>query len=101
MGREATNFPYETFKLIDAKVVRNAYGTQVDSFIEEFEFVGENIDAMFIRAPKFAELGKDVQVLAELSGSPVIVRNEKHLMATCHPELACELAVHKYFIENF
>lgn len=101
MGREATNFPYDTFHLIDAKVERNAYGTQVDSFLDSFNFNGKSADAMFIRAPKFSDLGGEVETLAEVNGSPVIVRNSRHLMATCHPELAGELAIHKYFIENF
>jgi 5'-phosphate synthase pdxT subunit len=101
MGREASNFPYETFNLIDVKIERNAYGTQVDSFLDSFEFLDSPIDAMFIRAPKFTTLGKDVEVLATFNSDPVIVRNNHHLMATCHPELANELAVHHYFIDSF
>lgn len=101
MGKEATNFKYPTFNLIDVKVHRNAYGTQVDSFLDEVRFQDKMIDVMFIRAPKFSDLGQDVQVLASEDEDPIIVRNKHHLMATCHPELTGETAVHEYFVNEF
>jgi 5'-phosphate synthase pdxT subunit len=101
MGTSATNFNYPTFGLIDTKVHRNAYGTQVDSFQDEIDFQGKKIDVMFIRAPKFSDLGDDVTVLSTIGDDPIIVRNERHLMATCHPELCGETAVHDYFISSF
>ena len=100
MGRESTDFEWETLNLIDVSVARNAYGTQVDSFIDEFTFNGNTVEAMFIRAPKFTSVG-NAEVMAEHNGLPVIVRNEHHMMMTCHPELTNELEVHRYFIDTF
>jgi pyridoxal 5'-phosphate synthase pdxT subunit len=101
MGKQASNFPYQTLNLIDAFVERNAYGTQVDSFIDDFDFLGKRIEAMFIRAPKFKDIGDTVKVLSYHNGDPVIIHNDEHLMATCHPELTRTTDVHQFFIETF
>ena len=101
MGSSATDFEWDTFNLIDVRVDRNAYGTQVDSFIDTFKFNGSDVESMFIRAPKFLEIGQDVDVLANHENNPVVVRNENHLMMTCHPELTNELKIHEYFIKEF
>jgi 5'-phosphate synthase pdxT subunit len=47
-----TNNGLETLGAIDIRIRRNAYGRQVDSFIDEVEFMGERIEAVFIRAAK-------------------------------------------------
>lgn len=101
MGREVTNFDFPNFNLIDAKVHRNAYGTQVDSFVDEIQFMDQSVDVMFIRAPKFSDLGKETTVLATHNDNPVVLRNSAHLMSTCHPELTGETAIHDYFIREF
>ena len=101
MGSSATDFNFETFKLIDVKVDRNAYGTQVDSFIDTFRFNNKTVESMFIRAPKFIEVSDKVEILSIHNGIPVVVRNESHLMMTCHPELTTELEIHRYFINEF
>lgn len=101
MGSSATDFPFETFNLIDVKVDRNAYGTQVDSFIDTFEFNNKTVESMFIRAPKFIAVAENVEVLSVHNGIPVVVQNKNHLMMTCHPELTSELEIHRYFIETF
>ena len=101
MGKQASDFPYKTLNLIDVYVERNAYGTHVDSFIDHFDFFGNSIEAMFIRAPKFKEIGDSVSVLSSYNQSPVVVSNKDHLMATCHPELTKTVDIHKYFIETF
>jgi len=91
-------------KLIDVDVMRNAYGRQVDSFTSEITL---NLDpqhphpfhAMFIRAPRIRRIGKGVEVLAELNGEPVLVRQGLHMGATFHPELTLDTIVHAYFAE--
>lgn len=91
--------------IIDAEVSRNAFGRQIDSFTEDLDFNGiENqsnkFNAVFIRAPKIANTGKNVQVLATLQdGSPVAIKQGKILGTCFHPELTMDSRIHKYFIE--
>ena len=60
--------------LIDLEVSRNAYGRQVASFEADLELEGEDepLRGVFIRAPRVAEAGPEVEVLAELDGEPVL-----------------------------
>ena len=58
-----------TFGGIDITVRRNAFGRQVDSFESDLNFDGAPLRAVFIRAPWVEEVGKEVEVLAEVRGS--------------------------------
>ena len=95
----------ETFGGIDMTVRRNAFGRQVDSFESELDFAGQQLHAVFIRAPWVEELGSEVEVISSVNtpageSHPVAVR-QKHLMATSfHPELTHDLAVHRYFFDE-
>jgi 5'-phosphate synthase pdxT subunit len=89
-------------RVLDATVVRNAYGRQIDSFRARVatEIPGaEEIEAVFIRAPKIKALGSGVEVLARHEGDPVIVRQGNILGCTFHPELVEGAAVHRWFLE--
>ena len=69
----------ETFGGINIEVERNAFGRQVDSFEEDLEFkglTGPKFRAVFIRAPWVAKLGEGVEVLSEIDGHAVAVRQE-------------------------
>lgn len=89
----------ETLGLMDIKVKRNAYGRQLDSFEGKLDFDRGEIDAVFIRAPKIVSIGKQVEVLAELNGEIVAVREGNLLATTFHPEMTDDLTVHRYFME--
>jgi pyridoxal 5'-phosphate synthase pdxT subunit len=84
--------------LLDATVVRNAYGRQADSFETEVEApaLGGRIAAVFIRAPRFDHLGAEVEVLAARGDEPVLLRQGHVLAATFHPELTRSHAVHAH-----
>jgi 5'-phosphate synthase pdxT subunit len=86
---------------LDATVVRNAYGRQVDSFQARIEGpgLGEPLEAIFIRAPRFRGLGPTVEVLARLAEEPVLVRQGRVLAATFHPELTRSRGLHRLFVE--
>src|SRR6266550_4776496 len=62
--------------VLDLEVNRNAYGRQVASFEADLELAGdgEPLRGVFIRAPRVAEVGAEVEVLAELDGEPVLLR---------------------------
>jgi pyridoxal 5'-phosphate synthase pdxT subunit len=87
--------------LVDLEVDRNAYGRQVASFEADLDLAGEEepLRGVFIRAPRVRELGADVEVLAELDGEPVLVRDGRFLLASFHPELTGDTRVHERFLE--
>ena len=87
--------------LADLEVDRNAYGRQVASFEADLELEGDErpFRGVFIRAPRVREAGPDVQVLAELDGEPVLLRDGRVLVAAFHPELTDDPRVHERFLE--
>jgi pyridoxal 5'-phosphate synthase pdxT subunit len=91
----------EHLDLVDVEVRRNAYGRQVASFETDLDLAGdrEPLRGVFIRAPRIAEAGREVEVLAELDGEPVLVRQGRFLAATFHPELTDDTRVHERFLE--
>jgi pyridoxal 5'-phosphate synthase pdxT subunit len=87
--------------LVDISVRRNAYGRQVASFEAAVELAGdaEPLTGVFIRAPRVEDVGADVEVLAELDGEPVLLRQGRFLVASFHPELTGDTRVHERFLE--
>jgi 5'-phosphate synthase pdxT subunit len=87
--------------LADIGVRRNAYGRQVASFEADLELDGEEapLRGVFIRAPEIETVGPGVEVLAELDGTPVLVRDGRILAASFHPELTDDSRVHERFLE--
>jgi pyridoxal 5'-phosphate synthase pdxT subunit len=73
----------------------------VASFETDLDLAGERepLRGVFIRAPRIAEAGPEVEVLAELDGEPVLVRQGRFLAATFHPELTDDTRVHERFLE--
>lgn len=87
--------------LLDVKVRRNAYGTQIDSFRAPLSTSipgAEELEGVFIRAPKIVGTGANVEVLALHDGNPVLVREGNILGATFHPELVPGAFVHTWFL---
>jgi 5'-phosphate synthase pdxT subunit len=87
--------------LVDVAVRRNAFGRQVASFEADLELDGEEepLRGVFIRAPRVEEVGPEVEVLAELDGEPVLLREGRFLVASFHPELTEDTRVHERFLE--
>jgi 5'-phosphate synthase pdxT subunit len=87
--------------VLDLEVARNAYGRQVASFEADLVLAGdeEPLRGVFIRAPRVAEAGPDVEVLAELDGEPVLLREGRVLVASFHPELTGDTRVHERFLD--
>ena len=86
---------------IDATVERNAYGRQRESFAEEgVARLGDRqvpVEMVYIRAPRIRRLGPRAEVLASRDGEPVMAREGTVLVASFHPELTDDPAVHRYF----
>jgi len=87
--------------LLDLEVSRNAYGRQVASFEADLELSGEDepLHGVFIRAPRVLDAGPGVEVLAELDGEPVLLRQGRTIVAAFHPELTDDTRVHERFLE--
>jgi 5'-phosphate synthase pdxT subunit len=87
--------------LADLVVDRNAYGRQVRSFEAEVALAGDEcpLEGVFIRAPRIRELGPEVEVLGEMDGEPVLVRDGRLLLAAFHPELTDDTRVHERFLD--
>jgi pyridoxal 5'-phosphate synthase pdxT subunit len=89
--------------LIDIGVERNAYGRQRESFegrgTAALNGAPVPIDMMFIRAPRIRRMGEGVQSLARRDEETVMARQGHVLVATFHPELTDDPAVHRYFCE--
>jgi 5'-phosphate synthase pdxT subunit len=87
--------------LVDVVVDRNAYGRQVASFEADLALAGEDepLRGVFIRAPRVAELGPEVEVLAIHDGEPVLLRQGRFVLASFHPELTGDTRVHRLFME--
>jgi 5'-phosphate synthase pdxT subunit len=87
--------------LADFVVDRNAYGRQVASFEADLALVGEErpFRGVFIRAPRVRDVGSGVEVLAELDGEPVLLRDGRVLVAAFHPELTDDARIHERFIQ--
>jgi pyridoxal 5'-phosphate synthase pdxT subunit len=85
--------------LLDVAVRRNAYGRQIDSFESDVDVRGMGpVRAVFIRAPMIEKVGKDVEVLAELGGHPIAVRQGRLLGAAFHPEIAGDARMHQQLL---
>lgn len=120
LAKRVQNPDQYSFGLIDIDIRRNAYGRQVDSFINtELSWTTEGVqvlnrigsglsaiaekkvEAVFIRAPRITRIGSGVASLIELDGEPVLVQQNNILAATFHPEMSRNAgAVHQLFLSQ-
>jgi pyridoxal 5'-phosphate synthase pdxT subunit len=87
--------------LADYVCRRNAFGRQLQSFEEDLRIEGlgeEPLRAVFIRAPWVEERGPGVEVLAEVKGHPVAVRDGSILAVAFHAELTDDSRLHAAFM---
>ena len=80
---------------------RNAFGRQRHSFEQDLRIEGlgeEPLRAVFIRAPWVEEAGSGVEVLAEIDGHPVAVRDRNLLAVAFHAELTDDSRLHAMFM---
>lgn len=89
-----------TLRLIDIKSNRNYWGPQINSFTKniDIDFIEDTFECHFIRAPKLTCLNDSTKILSKLDASPVLVRNDKHLVSSFHPEMTRDFSIHNYFL---
>jgi 5'-phosphate synthase pdxT subunit len=87
--------------VLDVTAERNAFGRQLHSFEADLDVEGFNggaMHAVFIRAPRVAEAGPAVEVLAEVDGHAVAVRQDNVLAVAFHPEIAGDPRLHAWLV---
>ena len=101
LAREVKGPQQASLGLMDITVVRNAYGRQVasDVFLLPTKLSEQPLEMVFIRAPIIEAVGKDVEVLAERNGKPVLVQQGRMIAATFHPELTGDTKIHERFVK--
>ncbi|MEI6046193.1 MAG: pyridoxal 5'-phosphate synthase glutaminase subunit PdxT [Chloroflexota bacterium] len=103
--------------VMDIKVKRNAFGSQLDSFETDIAIpvLGEKpFRGVFIRAPYIEEVGPQAEELARLSGESgrlapqgnstnpavIVAARQDNLLATAfHPELTGDSRFHRFFLK--
>jgi 5'-phosphate synthase pdxT subunit len=92
----------EHLGVLDVVARRNAFGRQVASFETDLELPELGRDALravFIRAPWVEDHGPGVEVLAEVDGHPVAVRQGNVLAVAFHPELTRDPRLHRWLLD--
>jgi pyridoxal 5'-phosphate synthase pdxT subunit len=91
----------EHLGVLDVRSRRNAFGRQVSSFEADVSVAGAGaMRAVFIRAPWVDEVGEGVEVLAEVEGHPVAVRQGNVLAVAFHPELTGDGRLHAWLVDR-
>jgi 5'-phosphate synthase pdxT subunit len=86
--------------LLDVTARRNAFGRQRNSFEADLDIDGVPLRAVFIRAPWVDERGDGVEVLAEVDGHPVAVRQGNIMAVAFHPELTDDRTLHRWLLDR-
>ncbi len=88
---------------LDAKVIRNGFGRQQQSFEENLNFRGfkKPFPGIFIRAPYLINTAPDIEILSRVNNKIVAVKKSNILATAFHPELTSDNRIHDYFIQHF
>jgi len=100
LAHSVTRPAQPSLDLIDIDVERNAYGRQINSQVARLQVGTNEMEAVFIRAPKILRVGPDGKILATYNGDPVWVEQGRHMVTTFHPELTPDSRVHQRFLEK-
>lgn len=104
LAKEIENDSRRHLQLMDIKVKRNAFGSQIDSFSIKkiIPAVSPNeIELVFIRAPYITEAKDNVEILYKLDNNIVAVRQDNMIATSFHPELTEDTTFLEYFINLY
>ena len=93
-----------TLSLLDVTVKRNAFGNQLNSFIQELQLPfltnpQKSFSAAFIRAPLIEAVGAEVEILAKIADDRIVTARQNNILVTSfHPELTGDSRFHEYFL---
>ncbi|SHE99925.1 pyridoxal 5'-phosphate synthase glutaminase subunit PdxT [Caloramator proteoclasticus] len=101
LAKEIENDERRHLQVMDIKVKRNAFGSQIDSF-KRIDIIPEvsnkPIELVFIRAPYIREVGNNVHIIHKVEDKVVAAKQNNILVTSFHPELTDDLSFHRYFI---
>ncbi len=100
MSEKVVDTELESLGFLDVQIKRNGYGRQINSNTINIKFKLNNTDynilGSFIRAPRIVSYGSSVLNIAMLNDCPIIVKNNKHMGISFHPELDNISILHEY-----
>lgn len=101
LAREVRDPAQDSLDVLDITVSRNGYGRQLHSATHALRGHSGFPDCkgIFIRAPRVMRTGESCEVLATRDGDAVLVRSDKILAASFHPELEESHPAHGLFVE--
>lgn len=103
LAKDVQDERVHSLDLMDLRVLRNAFGRQVDSFEADLRIpaLGEKpFPAVFIRAPVVEGAGDEVEVLARLPDGRIVAARQGHFLATAfHPELTDDPRFHQLLLD--
>lgn len=103
LAKEIENDDRRHLGLMDIKVKRNAFGSQIDSFTTKkvIKVVSpKELELVFIRAPYITEVKDNVEVFCTVDNNIVGVRQGNMIATSFHPELTDDTTFLKYFLEK-
>ena len=100
MAKEIESPKAAGWGMLDITVERNAYGRQIKSFVADGKTAmkDSHFEMVFIRAPKFIRIGKNVKPIAWLGDEVTGVISGNKMALTFHPELTDDSQFHEYFL---
>jgi len=104
MSEKVVDTELDTLGLLDVQIERNGYGRQIYSNTINIDVDLNNINyslpASFIRAPRIIAYGQSVNILAMYDDTPIVVKNDRHMGISFHPELDNISILHEYIFLN-
>ncbi len=104
MSEKVVDTELDTLGLLDVQIERNGYGRQIYSNTINVDVDLNNINyslpATFIRAPRIISYGQSVNILAMYDDTPIVVKNDRHMGISFHPELDNISILHEYIFLN-
>lgn len=103
LAKQEDGQPREGLCTMDIDICRNAYGRQLGSFnaTGKVSGIADHLPMTFIRAPYVHRvLSPEVEILSEVDGHIVAVRQGHQLATAFHPELTADYHLHQYFIQQ-
>ena len=105
LAREVRGSAQRSLGALDVAIERNAYGTQLDSFVctaevddPRSELAG--LECVLIRAPRIVRAGPSVTVHARVKGEPALVSTGPVWAATFHPEMTDDSRVQRAWLRS-
>lgn len=101
LANDIENQEEKYLDIMDIKVRRNAFGSQIHSFKTNKvikEISADEMELIFIRAPFITKVGPNVEILCEINNNIVAVKQNNIIVTSFHPELTNDLKFLEYFL---